>query len=642
MPIVDKLITIIGLKSDGSVKKVSEGFEKSLSSVKKIAIGLSATLGAMRLADFTNNIIKSTDASGKFAKQVNVSFQQLQELDFATQSLGGSSQDLRNDILKLTEDMASPIPGEFNQILEVLGISVKKANGHFKNARDIILELSDRIKGFSAQRQVQILSKLGISESTIKLIQSGRKSIIALSKQAESLGGIIPSDATKKAADFDNQMLNVHFAIKGMAATIASEFIPNITDSIKGFSKFIARNKELISLNIKDVIKGISDGFENFALIIRAVTSPIFKFINALSGSKKGLTDVKLIALTVTAALIGLTAPIVLTASKFALIGAALSPIIALAKDFLSSSENIKVTIIALTTALTGLAVVLALVTKRLRLIAIGFTAGIAIIQDFITFLKGGKSVTGEVVSFIEKEFKNLSNFFKNIPLLSYLKDIENGFSDIEKKISNLNPFQYIQKNANSLRKTLGNIGDSVKSFFKEKNDNLKNINVTKKTKNIDEIKLKSIVSKVPTLKNNIDKNRNLRLMNQMSNTKNVHSFVRNISNKFSKNINNNQKNIKSSNKVNNIKNISTIKNIKNKIIPKNITAQSMKIPVSPTINNQFVNSNTNSIKAAPINITQNISGNNSSNIANKVIQKAGLGRILQKSSPGFIAPVVK
>lgn len=305
MAIVDELITLLGLETDSSVNTESSKYNKALGGMTKTASILAAGIIAAQTAitGFIVSFAASTDEAGKFAKQNNIAFESLQELEFAVKRAGGSASELRGDIAKLAEEF-----------------------GNLGPADQTLLNIAERMEGLSAIEQLQLGRQLGLSEGTIRLLQEGRSGIESLRKEARSLGVVLSEDTAKKAAEFQDQLTNLKGVFMGLAGAIAAGLLPELTEVTQGITEFVQANQDLIKSGVEQFIAGVSMGF--------GIVGDAISFLLGLLPEFEGeLNAVRIIALAVAGAVGILAANMLIAAAPFLLMAAAIGVVLLIIED---------------------------------------------------------------------------------------------------------------------------------------------------------------------------------------------------------------------------------------------------------------------------------------------------------------------
>lgn len=333
--IVDELITLLGLDVDPSAEGQAQGFSKILGGVTKFAAaaGAALTAAAGAVSAYTAMQAEAIDAAGKFADSIGITYENLQELEYAIQRQGGSVDDLRGDLDKLTKSMSSPIPGEYNQTLYQLGVATRDASGALRSADDVLLDIAGKFEGMSKQRQLQFAEKLGMTPGTIKLLQTGQAGIADLRGEAQRLGLILDESSKEKAARFQDSLLNSKSVVSALGSAIAVGLMPAMADSMDAFTAFIGANGELIQLGITQVIDGVALGFKMFAGAVGEAWDMVSGFIGPVGDMVGSLDATQAIAIAVAGGMGILAVSVIAATWPFIAAGAAIAAIILILED---------------------------------------------------------------------------------------------------------------------------------------------------------------------------------------------------------------------------------------------------------------------------------------------------------------------
>lgn len=303
--IIDELITLLGLKTDPKAAGEAQAFSKTLDAVTKSAkiLGGALVAAAGGVAAYTVKQSQAIDAGGKFADSVGITYETLQTLEYAMESVGGTIGDLRGDLDSLTKSMSSPIPGEYNQTLHMLGISSRDAAGGLRSADDVLYDIADKLEGMSSIQQAQFASKLGLSQGTLKLIQQGRDGIEGLRNEAFRLGLVMDETSKQKAARFQGSLSNSRAVVDALTKTIAIGLMPSMSNSLDLFTKWVVANRDFIATGVQQVVEGVAKGFDLAGDAVSWVWSQVESFIGPVGDLVSGLDATQAIAVAVALAL---------------------------------------------------------------------------------------------------------------------------------------------------------------------------------------------------------------------------------------------------------------------------------------------------------------------------------------------------
>lgn len=318
MAVADELVTILGVDiAKNAIAKI-ESFKNGIDSVKNTLLGLSvvitgaaATMGLMvkGAADEAAELQKLSDKTG-------VSTDALQEWGYAATKVGGDSKALHGDLQALQE----------------------KFMGTGKDAEKTLLSLADRMKGMSGSQAQNLGKGWGLSDDTIALLRKGRDGIEDLRKEAHKLGGVIPADSIKRAADFKKQLAELQFAFHGLTSQVAIAMIPAMSKAAELSKGWMESNREWLSLRIGQLMDGIVTGFNSFCDVLKKLKEeyldPLFKKLKPFTEKFK---DIDVVARLVRGGLMALLVIFAPFLVKFALLGGLVFIVIAAMDDLYQS-----------------------------------------------------------------------------------------------------------------------------------------------------------------------------------------------------------------------------------------------------------------------------------------------------------------
>lgn len=341
MAVIDELVTLLGLETDPRAEGEAKSFNELVGSVRTTALAAGTALVALSAASFAmaKSFAESADESGKFAKSVDISLKKLEELEFVSQRLGGSSDELRSDLAALADQFGSAERG--------------------------IDMLIGRFSGLSDQQARMAGKTFGLSESTIRILQAGSGAVSDLREEFRKLGGGLPDGAVERAAEFNDQWVNLTTTIQGIAGVVQVALLPAMTGTVQTLREFLVSNRELIASGLSQFLEGVQKGFAQFNEVVDRVVQVILPLVSGLGDMTEGLDSVDIIANLVAG------------------------------------------TLVALAVLLAPLALQLAAVSAAAVVVGIAF-------DDLITFIKGGDSVIGRFFDAFEKRFPALADLIKS------------------------------------------------------------------------------------------------------------------------------------------------------------------------------------------------------------------------------------
>lgn len=240
-----------------TAKRNFQGFEKSLKGVYG-ALGLTTAALGIYLAQQSKVITESK----KFAEQLNISTQSLNELAYAfgvegninAEQFADSLQGLNSRLGEAAVTGGGPLVEAF----QALGLNIREVRS--LNTDDMILEISKAFEKLDdAQKETFLSAELfeGEAEKLITLLRKGPKEIERLTKEYRELAGVISEAEAAKIANMTKAWKDMKVALDGLAVTVlslvsedATEWIEKVTKSLSSFSKWVDSNKDVFNFLI--------------------------------------------------------------------------------------------------------------------------------------------------------------------------------------------------------------------------------------------------------------------------------------------------------------------------------------------------------------------------------------------------------
>lgn len=290
--IVEEFITYLGFE----VKKLDEAqaaqrvMEKIATAGKAIAVTL--TGAAVSIGFFANATANSVSKNKDLADSLGLSYDKMQDYQYALEKMGGSADEASGDLEKL--QMMALRQG--------------------KSIDQVLVGLSESVEGQSSIGTKQLAENLGLSESSIKLLRQGGASVKEIMEEANKFGGKVSEESAKNSQKYVSEMNTLKRVITGNFQEAVAGALPAITQFITMMKDWIGENKELIKSNITNFIKGVTLAFTVMGAIVRVLFGAISGVLGLFFKFGGGAASVVLWAGLVSAAVAALA---VILAVKF-------------------------------------------------------------------------------------------------------------------------------------------------------------------------------------------------------------------------------------------------------------------------------------------------------------------------------------
>ena len=277
-----------------------ESFAAKSGEVAEKTKGLSTAAAGLAGA-LVGNAIASAGAAddlNALSQQTGFSVEELQKMQYASDIVDVSMDQMTGSIQKMTKQMSSG-----NSAFEELGVSIFDANGNMRDASDVWHESIKALSEIDNETQRDALSMEIFGKSAMDMagiIDDGGEALNSLGQEAEDLGLIMSQDMVDDA----NEMQDAIDRMKGrtqqaflkMGSTLAKTLVPAfdklvqiVTKVVTWFSNLSGGTQKVI-LIIAGLVAAISPVASIFSKITSVVSgvSSAFAFLSSPVGLAVG------------------------------------------------------------------------------------------------------------------------------------------------------------------------------------------------------------------------------------------------------------------------------------------------------------------------------------------------------------------
>ncbi|NWB92335.1 phage tail tape measure protein [Pseudomonas agarici] len=269
------------------------GVGGAVASSAKRLLGLGAALGVTGAAfsSFVNSYVDATGLIGDTANQTGISRQRFQELSFAAQLSGSSSESLAGALQKMNINVGAATKGskELTEMFSGLGIKLRNTDGSLKSTDDQFAMIVDRLSkiknpSLQAQAAVKIFGKS--ATDLLPLIREGTGGLSDMAAEARRLGIVLSDDAVGAGEDFGDTLDTMKFAFKGVGNTIVSALTPQLDKLSKMLIETIVKYRPQIEKFAKSFADNLPENIEKVGKFLSDLgddIKPIIEKIRMLS-----------------------------------------------------------------------------------------------------------------------------------------------------------------------------------------------------------------------------------------------------------------------------------------------------------------------------------------------------------------------
>ena len=258
---------------EASIQTAKSGFHKLGSFAKTASVGVAALTAAAvgvgaAIQKLTQDTANIGDNFAKMSQRVGLSVETLSSLDHAAKISGTTIDAVAIGLKGLAGRALDAKQGlaEARRSFDALGISVTQADGSLRPAKDLLLEISDRIAGMTNETEKVALATEVFGRSGMQLLpmlNQGSAGIAELMAESDRLGLTWDSQTSKAAEDFNDSMTRLRGSVRGVANSIFQDLMPGTTGIAEKTAEWIGKNRELIALTVSDWIHGTWSATKN-------------------------------------------------------------------------------------------------------------------------------------------------------------------------------------------------------------------------------------------------------------------------------------------------------------------------------------------------------------------------------------------
>ena len=264
--IIDELVTVLGLNIAAGVLPKIRQFQSMMENVVKTVSYASAGLvtAASGIAYFAERMNQTSAHMYRMGKVSGMSTDMIQEMGVAAEASGGSFDGMAQDLMSMQRAMTSPIPGQYNHALFMMGINA----GKLKDAGAVFDEINKKMQGMTQQEKYQWASPLGLSDASLMFVGQSTKDYLEAKKTAARIGALISPQELKDANDFTIQLTMLHRIITTIGQKVSAVAGPAMRQLTGDFMTWLEKAKPIIQGGLQYTIEGILDGFRRFGQLL--------------------------------------------------------------------------------------------------------------------------------------------------------------------------------------------------------------------------------------------------------------------------------------------------------------------------------------------------------------------------------------
>ena len=243
----DKGLTEADTQAKGFGGKMSKAMKVGTAAVA--ALGAGTVLLSKKLVDGAKDVAKYGDHVDKMSQKIGISSDAYQKWDYVMKRAGGNVDSLKMGMKTLSQQAEKG-----SDAFQKLGISQEEVGNLSKE------ELFEKtVKGLSEMEEgtertalaTQLLGRAGADMGP--LLNQGSDAIEEQMEIAEKYGMVMPEEAVKASAAFEDSMTTMQMTAQGLKNRLLGEFLPSMTKITDGLALMFTGDMS----GLDDVVEGI-------------------------------------------------------------------------------------------------------------------------------------------------------------------------------------------------------------------------------------------------------------------------------------------------------------------------------------------------------------------------------------------------
>lgn len=255
------------------------------------AVASAAGLGLFRLAQGT---AAAGDRAVKTAQNLGLEVEALQELWYAAERSGATTEDLDRAVRKMSVGIgqAAADRGEAKIWFEQLGIDARQLAA--LRPEDAMARLADALRAIQDPAAKAAASQALFGEGATKLgvlLDEGSAGMRRLRAEARATGGVLGRKAAEDSATFNDRLLDLQLTLAGLRNTVGAALLPVFTTLFTDLAGWLRTNQarvrelaERFALWLRDAIPRLRDAILRLKELAERIAGGAAKLAELVGG----------------------------------------------------------------------------------------------------------------------------------------------------------------------------------------------------------------------------------------------------------------------------------------------------------------------------------------------------------------------
>ena len=259
MKLRDLFVSIGFDVDDSGLTELDRGLRKTKTLI--LAVGAAAVASAGMLYTMARSTANAGDKAAKTADKLGVQIEALQELRYAAELSGVAQNNFDTGLQRMTRRAAEAAKGTgvAKDAFKELGVVLTDSEGRVRRSEDLLADIAEGMAAIEdPSRRVALAFKLFDTEgvSMVNMLRNGKDALLAMRKEAQSLGFVIAEEDARSAEAFNDNLTRTKLIITGIRNEVGVKLLPIFSALMVQFREWFFINRHIIKSGVEKTLQG--------------------------------------------------------------------------------------------------------------------------------------------------------------------------------------------------------------------------------------------------------------------------------------------------------------------------------------------------------------------------------------------------
>lgn len=268
------------------ISRIAHGFNNVAESVIAVGTRMAAlgTVAAVTLGAIVQRVTSAGDKTIKFARQIGINVERLQEWRYAAEQAGIPAESFDKALAKLglRAAQARAGVGEAREYFKALGISMTDAAGNGRKLEELLPEIADKIAAIQDPNARGVfLAKFFDDEGVAleRMLNKGSRGLAEMASHARALGVVASAETLTSFERFQSTVGALKAQFSGLTTELVAKLLPAVSKLADALSAFLAANQENLAKWVQHFVDAFTVTIPAIVAELRSTLEPVLNWI---------------------------------------------------------------------------------------------------------------------------------------------------------------------------------------------------------------------------------------------------------------------------------------------------------------------------------------------------------------------------